>query len=469
MKATYSQDGNTMDLQIGGNHYSGHTVKSEMSRYGAVIYSSQWVGWVPGSCGGDGNLQASSFTVSNVKLTGHVVQGPEPTRCGGPSPRPTPAPTAAPTPGPSPSPHPTPVPSTCTTPVECHGALRKSGNRIVDKNGNNVQLNGLSMFWSNWAGAFWNGDVVKYLASQWKIGLVRCAMGVSNDNGNVPGGYLDNPGDNKAKVSAVVDAAIETGIYVIIDWHVEGRCNADQSKPFFAEMSQKYGHSPNVIWETCNEPHGWAWGAGLKSYHEQVLSVIRQHSSNLIVAGTNTWSQDVDEASRDPLDDANVAYTLHFYSSMHKQRNRDKASTAMSNGAAIFVTEWGVEQNGEGHSETNTWLDFLHKNSISNAMWGIYDKDSEAWAIVHSGASGRGGWSSSDLTDTGRFAQAYLAGGGPIPTPPGKKTCSARGGCACDCSWASGSSCHTDDGSCCFSCCCSSHISGNSTLASIIV
>merc|ERR1712110_484508 len=124
---------------------------------------------------------------------------------------------------------------------------------------------------------------------------------------------------------------------------------------------------------------------------------------NLIVAGTNTWSQDVDEASRNQLADSNVAYTLHFYSSMHKQANRDKASVAMSNGAAIFVTEWGVEQNGEGNSETNTWLDFLRQHGISNAMWGIYDKDSEAWAIVHSGASGRGGWSAADLTNTGRL------------------------------------------------------------------
>jgi len=258
-----------------------------------------------------------------------------------------------------------------------------------------------------------------------------------------------------------VDAAIEAGIYVIIDWHVEGRCNADQSKPFFAEMSQKYGHYPNIIWETCNEPHGWSWGAGLKSYHEQVIPVIRQSSSNLIVAGTNTWSQDVDEASRDQLADSNVAYTLHFYSSMHKQGNRDKASAAMSNGAAIFVTEWGVEQHGEGNGETNTWLNFLRDNSISNAMWGIYDKDSEAWAIVHNGANSHGSWSQGDMTETGRFSQAYLGGApappGPGPSPSGPaKSCSVRGGCSCDCSWARPDTCGKDDGSCCHSCCCSS-------------
>merc|ERR1712232_1081049 len=100
-------------------------------------------------------------------------------------------------------------------------------------------------------------------------------------------------------------------------------------------------------------------------------------------------------------------------------------------------------------------------------MWGIYDKDSEPWAIVHSGASSHGGWSDSDLTDTGRFVKAYLlkeAGGGPAPSPPtpaptpGTKTCSARGGCSCDCAWANPNTCHNDDGSCCWACCCSSQL-----------
>lgn len=194
---------------------------------------------------------------------------------------------------------------------------------------------------------------------------------------------------------------------------------ADQSKPFFAEMAQKYGQHPNIIWETCNEPHGWGWNSGLKAYHEAVIPSIRQHSSNLIIAGTNTWSQDVDEASRDPLPDSNIAYTLHFYSSMHKQANRDKASAAMNNGAAILVTEWGVEQHNEGHAETNTWLNFLKENGISNANWGIYDNDAEPWAIVHQGKSPNGDWSDSDLTETGKFIRNYLKSvASSFPPPP---------------------------------------------------
>merc|ERR1712194_675688 len=81
MKATYSADGSQLDMQVGDNHYSGNGLADELAQYGAVIYSSQWVGWVPGSCGGDGDLQSSSFSVSNLKITGKVVQGPEPTKC----------------------------------------------------------------------------------------------------------------------------------------------------------------------------------------------------------------------------------------------------------------------------------------------------------------------------------------------------------------------------------------------------
>merc|ERR1712151_731664 len=55
---------------------------------------------------------------------------------------------------------------------------------------------------------------------------------------------------------------------------------------------------------------------------------------------------------------------------------------------------------------------------ISNTMWGVYDKDSEAWAIVRSGASSHGGWSDGDLTNTGRLAREYFKSENPAPSPP---------------------------------------------------
>merc|ERR1712232_595656 len=97
-------------MGVGGNHYGGNGLAGQMSQYGAVIYSSQWVGWVPGNCGGDGNLQASSYAVSDVKIEGRVVQGPEPTKCNQPPP---PSPPSPPSPPPAPPSPPTPPSPGC--------------------------------------------------------------------------------------------------------------------------------------------------------------------------------------------------------------------------------------------------------------------------------------------------------------------------------------------------------------------
>jgi len=75
-------------------------IKANYETKGALIYSSEWVGWVPvDDCGkGPGNLGASHYKVSNLQISGSVVQGPTPRSCGGssrghsPSPSPMPAP-----------------------------------------------------------------------------------------------------------------------------------------------------------------------------------------------------------------------------------------------------------------------------------------------------------------------------------------------------------------------------------------
>jgi len=119
IKASWNSDGSSLGVDIGGNHHSGEGFQDVMSQYGAVIYSSQWTGWVPGSCGGDGNLGASSFSVSNLRITGTVVQGPEPRKCS-PAPTPTPSP-VPPTPSPPAPVPPTPTPSPSPSPSGCPG------------------------------------------------------------------------------------------------------------------------------------------------------------------------------------------------------------------------------------------------------------------------------------------------------------------------------------------------------------
>merc|ERR1711879_591778 len=83
VKATWNSDGTKLGVDIAGHHHSGEGFADVMKKYGGVLYSSQWTGWVPGSCGGDGNLGASSYKVSNLKIQGSVIHGPEPRRCSG--------------------------------------------------------------------------------------------------------------------------------------------------------------------------------------------------------------------------------------------------------------------------------------------------------------------------------------------------------------------------------------------------
>eukprot|EP00441_Pelagodinium_beii_P027876 CAMPEP_0197655270 /NCGR_PEP_ID=MMETSP1338-20131121/39353_1 /TAXON_ID=43686 ORGANISM="Pelagodinium beii, Strain RCC1491" /NCGR_SAMPLE_ID=MMETSP1338 /ASSEMBLY_ACC=CAM_ASM_000754 /LENGTH=439 /DNA_ID=CAMNT_0043230891 /DNA_START=60 /DNA_END=1379 /DNA_ORIENTATION=+ len=292
------------------------------------------------------------------------------------------------------------------SPVAEHGRLTVVGTKLLGEHGDPVQLRGMSLFWSQWGQAYWNEDVVDWLRTDWKISLLRAAMGVES------GGYLENSEEEKRKLVQVVEAATRKGIYVIIDWHDHAALDhREEAKAFFAEMAQIYGHLPNVLFETFNEPLQVDWSQHLKPYHQEILATIRQYSNNLVICGTPTWSQDVDRASEDQLEGENIAYTLHFYASTHKGYLREKASTALQNGAALFVTEWGTcEASGDGSLdfvETQAWLDFLDEHHISDAAWAVNDK-AEACSALMPGASSMGNWADADLTESGRWVRNSL-------------------------------------------------------------
>jgi endoglucanase len=283
-----------------------------------------------------------------------------------------------------------------------------AGNRIVDQHGRPVQLRGMSLFWSQWKPQYYNADAIKWLADDWNCTVIRAAMAVE------AGGYLTNPQAEKQRIRAVVQAAIDLGIYVIIDWHDHNaHQHTEQAKAFFAEMAREYGKVPNVIYETWNEPlRRHDWSTVIKPYHQAVIPAIRAHDpDNLIICGTQTWSQDVDKAAADPLKFDNVAYTLHFYASTHKQWLRDKAKAAMDKGIAIMVTEWGTsEANGSGkldQAETRAWLDFMDEHSLSWCNWSVTDK-AETSAALRPGAAGGGRWAEKDLSPSGRIVRQAL-------------------------------------------------------------
>jgi endoglucanase len=306
------------------------------------------------------------------------------------------------------------------------------GNRIVDQQGDTVVLRGMSLYWSQWQGSFYNEDAIRWLRDDFRVTLVRAAMAVDM------GGYLSNPAVEKAKVKAVVDAAIKLGIYVIIDWHDhDAHLRLQQAQDFFEGMAQAYAGYPNVLYEIWNEPLDYSWAGVIKPYHEAVIPRIRAHDSlGIIILGSRNWDQDVDEAALNPVGGKNIAYSLHYYAATHKQSYRSKALTAMNRGAALIVTEWGTgEASGDGTldtTETRQWWAFTDQHGISWCNWSVAALG-ETTAALRPGASPTGGWTAEDLSPSGAFVREQLRLRNPVPVnlsarPPAQpRTPSASG------------------------------------------
>ena len=297
------------------------------------------------------------------------------------------------------------------SPVNKHGLLTVDGNKISDKNGMWVSFAGMSFYWSNngWGGnKYYNSNVVSWLKEDWDVKIIRAAIGVEGS-----GGYLVDSASNMNRAITLIEAAIEEGIYVLVDWHSHSPDYVNQAVAFFKEIATRYGSYDNIIYEIFNEPLQVSWVSVIKPYAENVISAIRAiDPDNMIVVGTPTWSQDVDDVIANPITVyPNIAYVLHFYAGTHKSSIRSKAITALNNGIPVMVTEWGtVESDGDGDvdvASTNEWMSFCKSRGITQLNWVVNDKEEGASALV-SGASISGGWSESDLTESGKFVKSII-------------------------------------------------------------
>jgi endoglucanase len=293
------------------------------------------------------------------------------------------------------------------TPVACHGALAVKDGRIVGAHGEPVTLRGMSLFWSQWAPQYYTAETVEWLAKDWKVDVVRAAIAAeTNDSARQ---HFDR---EFAKASTVIDAAVANGLYVVVDWHAHRRYPEEATR-FLSAIAEKYGHLPNLIYEPFNEPlrDGVDWLRDVKPYHERVIGAVRAvDPDNLVIAGSPSWSQDVDVAAADPLPFENLAYTLHYYAATHGEDLRAKGDAALVQGAALLVTEFGtVEATGDGpldYAESQAWWDWAEARGIGWMAWSIGDRD-ETSAALKPGTP-PAGWSEDDLTESGKLLREKL-------------------------------------------------------------
>ena len=283
--------------------------------------------------------------------------------------------------------------------VKQHGQLKVQGTQLVNSKGQPVVLRGMSFGWHNWWPRFYNAGAVNWLVKDWRCTVVRAAMGIEPDQG-----YIKKPDWSKERVKAVVDAAINAGVYVIIDWHSHN-INLEEAKTFFREMATAYGSTPNVVYEIFNEPDKETWPE-VKQYSIELIKTIRSiDPDNIILVGSPHWDQDIHVAADDPITGfTHLMYTMHFYAATHKQWLRDRCDYALKKGLPLFISECaGMEASGDGPlnvEEWTKWIEWAEDRKVSWVTWSVSDKN-ETCSVLLPSASSEGNWKDTDLKESG--------------------------------------------------------------------
>ncbi len=296
-----------------------------------------------------------------------------------------------------------------STVVAQHGQLQVIGTQLSNEQGEPLVLRGASLGWHNLWPRFYNEGAVKWLAEDWKCTVVRAAMGLEIEDN-----YRENPEFALQCITPVIEAAIDNGIYVIIDFHAHKKY-LEEAKGFFAEMATKYGEHPNVIYEIWNEPDYFEWEE-VKAYSEEVIDVIRAiDPDNIILVGSPHWDQDLHLVAEDPIQDVtNIMYTMHFYAATHEAWLRDRTDDAIASGIPIFVSECGgSEANGDGRLGTEEWetyVEWMESRKISWVAWSVSDKN-ETCSMLLPRAEAEGNWTDDLLKPWGRLARNSIRRG----------------------------------------------------------
>lgn len=288
------------------------------------------------------------------------------------------------------------------------GKLSVEGTNLTDKDGNIVQLRGMSTHGIGWFPEYVNYESFRTLRDEFGANVVRLAMYTAESSGYCTGG---DKNALKNLVENGVSYATDLDMYVIIDWHILSDNNPNTYKTeavaFFEEMSKKYADNDHVIYEICNEPNGGTGWEDVKSYAEELIKTIRKNDKDaVILVGTPTWCQDVDKAAANPIDADNIMYVFHFYAATHKDDLRSRMTAAIDSGLPVFISEFSIcDASGNGgldYDSANKWLAVIDEYQLSYVGWNLSNKN-ESSSILKPSCSKTSGYTTDDLSDSGKW------------------------------------------------------------------
>ncbi|MEV0643755.1 glycoside hydrolase family 5 protein [Phytomonospora sp. NPDC050363] len=267
------------------------------------------------------------------------------------------------------------------TPAAKWGRLKVCGVRLCGSSGQQVQLRGMSTHGLQWYKQCVNGGSLDALAYDWTADVVRLSMYIQED------GYETNPRYYTDLVHSLIEQATARGLYIVVDWHMldpgDPHYNLARAKTFFTEIAQRHKAKTNLLYEVANEPSGVTWSR-IKSYHEQIIPVIRAQDPNAVVLlGTRAWSSlgvsdgaSETEVINNPVNASNIMYTFHFYAKSHRDEYLNTLSRAADR-IPMFVTEFGTQEyTGDGANDftmAQRYIDMMAAKKISWVSWNFSD------------------------------------------------------------------------------------------------
>ena len=295
--------------------------------------------------------------------------------------------------------------------------LHVEGTTLLDSKGQPVVMRGISIGWHNLWPRFYNSQAVVNLHDAWGCKLFRAAIGADDlgemlNGTNHHPGYISDPQGALEKLFAVVDGAIASGSYVIVDWHSHVLHLAEATE-FFTAVANRYKGVPNVIYELFNEPVGDSW-EDLKAYAESLIATITSIDTShpLILMGCPRWDQAIELPAADPITSYdNVMYTMHFYAGTHKQWLRDATDAAMAAGLPVFISECAaMTASGDGPLDMESWKewsDWAAARGLNIVLWSFSDKD-ESCSMLKPEASSEGPWPDEVIKPWGFIARDFV-------------------------------------------------------------
>ncbi len=298
------------------------------------------------------------------------------------------------------------------TPLSINGQLTVCGTQLCNKEGNPIQLKGMSTHGLQWYGSDTcvTSESLDFLTESMKANVVRLSLYVQE------GGYETDPVKFTQEVNELIEQAYNRGIYVIVDWHMlnpgDPNYNLARAKQFFTDITTTNKNRNNLVYEIANEPNGVSWTA-IKNYADQIIPLIRAIDPNApILVGTRGWSSlGVSEGStyqeivNNPVQFPNIMYTFHFYSASHKEEYLNALDMA-SQVLPIFVTEFGTQTySGDGENDftmADRYMQLMARKKIGWTNWN-YSDDFRSGAIWKTNTCSSKAWIESNLKPSGVY------------------------------------------------------------------